>query len=930
MSVRATIGIAAALLLSFPPSARNIAAQQPTSPPQRLTLDFSTALTWRPIGPASAGRVTTAVGDASRLGVFYAAVDGGGLWKTTDYGATWQPIFDAPPSGRLDVIALAPSDQQTLYAAVGQGPMPAGSDASSLYVSVDAGDTWQPLSSRWRRIRHVTVAADNHRRVFVVGQAADDVGARLHVFRSDDGGTSFTRVLELGDFDDGYVASHHQRPDVLFAWGSSSTDRGTRSEVAIFRSTDAGATWQSIAKNVPDVDALNDAYIDMAAAPDSETIVLLVVGPDDTRLYRSTDLGDTWDEAEAAGFPRVTPSMAPRIDITSGIIRVLARGLWESPDEGRTFAPVASLLSESHDRLMWLHPSLADIMLVAGSDGVAVTVNGGATWSPRASLPSADIDSLRVDAAFPYRVCATSELETTCTTGRADRGMDQRWESLPPWLTDPIPDPLNADVVFGGDVLRYDRLTQQALDVGRSNVFAGPQRAGMQLAFSADGRTLYAARESVWRTTDGGQSWTDVSPGLFTGSQDTREPAHASALVVSPIDSRTMWVGLDDGRIHVTRDAGQTWTATMRPPGEPAGIHAIEPSRFDASSAYVVTTASGASNIFRTRDAGTTWTDVNPDISAHWTFYAIREDPLRRGLLFGGTNRGAVVSFDDGDSWQPLQLNLPPTRVQDLVIKDADVIAATGGRGVWVLDDISPLRQITSDVGRAPAYIFRPSQAWRLRASATPITATAPNKEEAGGVWLTYLLGGDGADDVRLEIVDAATGDVIRQFSSRPERSSRTPELSTAAGLHRVWWDFRYGHPEPDDPTAFPGAIALPGTYQVRLVVGDQTLRQVVSIRMDPRVRTSLIDLTAQRDLARAIDGVRAALHDASSNDSGPTDAIRSLRDELRQLASAVGRADVRPSARLEALAEATLTRAAAIAVVGHNVGGRDALAPGP
>lgn len=921
MTVRVGVGIAAALIISLSPALRHVA--QPVSARAAQTapfdLDMAAALTWRPLGPFSAGRVTAIDGDVSRPGLFYAAAAGAGVWRTTDYGLSWTPVFDAPPVGSVSAIAVAASQPGIVYIAAGSDPVADDTrPGSTVYGTIDDGTTWQnvDLPSR-QHVSSIAVDPVDHRRLFVAVQAATSMSdGPQGVFRSTDAGVTFERVLDVGITD---LAVHPGRPTIVFALRSTPNahDASEGGGAGLFRSADGGATWQRSEQGLPALGAIEPAHLSLAAVPNAPQAFVLVTRRDGAALYRTDDFGGRWTPVDTPAIPPATETASPQIAMSSsGTIHLVAGDLWESRDGGATFTRTVGFPDGRDDSLVWHHPSMAGVMIVAGRTGAVATVNGGATWSPETSLPTAGVERVSVDTSFPYRICAAQPSITRCTPNRNDRGGSSvhDWQPLPPGLAGPVtPDPLEAEVVFGGDVIRFDRRTGQSLDVGRTNAPIGSDHPPVALAFSPDGRALHAGAQSVWRTINGGLAWTELSPDLTADAGAPARSARISALAVSPIDARTIWAGIDDGRVHVTRDGGTTWTEGQPPVGTaPAAIRWIEPSRFDTNSVYVVVTSAGANlsgpHLLRTRDNGRTWIDIGANLLDAGAIHTVREDPFRRGLLFAGTDRSVAVSFDDGERWQPLQLNLPATPVRDVVIKDADLIVGTGGRGVWVLDDISPLRQITTDIARTNVFLFRPAQAWRVRA--TGVDAPASSSHASSGAWLTYLLGENAPGDVTLEIIETATGDVIRRFSS--SNTAGSLPLPAGPGLRRVFWDLRYPPPEPDRPDRTPGTFVLPGTYQVRLTAGGQTVRQAVSIRMDPRIRTSVVDLTAQRDLGRAIDATRAALH-AAIADRRPADVppgFTSVLDELHQLARVLQRADVRPSARLEAAAESAIARA--------------------
>lgn len=530
------------------------------------------------------------------------------------------------------------------------------------------------------------------------------------------------------------------------------------------------------------------------------------------------------------------------------------------------------------------------------------------TWRPL-GLAGLSVSRVTTDAAFPYRICACDATGITrCVLSSPGIGRDAAWETLPlPPASHVTPDVNDPDVLYTSTLQRFDRRTAQATWTGPELAaqFRGQPREA-SLAFSTDGRTLFAGLASVWRTTTGGATWTAISPDFTTVEANDRTVV--SVLGVSPIDARVMWAGTTSGALHLTRDAGATWTLAT-PPAWPSGarITGVEASRFDPQAAYLTATGTGMSAVlWRTRDHGMSWTALGQNIPAAAGVHAVREDALRRGLLFAATDASVFFSIDDGDTWQGLRSNLPTAPVTDLAIREADLVAATRGQGVWVLDDFSPLRQITPDVLRANAFLFRPAQTWRRRAS-------ADGREPAGSASFAYLIAPSVADAFTIDVIETATGDTIRRYSSAPgARQPGDALLGRGPGLQRVVWDLRYARPE-SDPEAPPGARVLPGTYQVRLTTSVQTIRQSVAVRMDPRMRTAATDLAAQRSLARAIDRQRGDVTTAlaSASLSGAARAtLVDARDELRRFALAFDAVDARPAVALESAAQAALARA--------------------
>lgn len=504
--------------------------------------------------------------------------------------------------------------------------------------------------------------------------------------------------------------------------------------------------------------------------------------------------------------------------------------------------------------------------------------------------------TVTVDAAFPYRVCGTGiDGGVSCVSadGRPEAYIGERLGATPGTVA---ADPLDADVLFafaGGRVQRYDRRTNQVQDVSPPFARGHGTATRAPLTFApTDARTLYFGADQIWKTSNAGQAWIGISPDL--SRSDSR--AAISALGPSAVDGRVLWAGTTDGLVHATRDAGATWL-DVTPPAIPAGwtVTAVEPSRFDPNTAYVSADGGGDGSvgpaIFRTRDSGVSWTRAVAGLPERAIVFAVREDMFRRGLLFAGTSAGVYLSFDDGDSWRPANLNLPAADVRDLAVKDSDVVIATSGHGFWMLEDITPLRQITADSARADVFLFRPAVAWR--------TAVAD-----AGVRLSYFLGAPMREPMTIEVIATATGELIRRFDG--------DALGTTPGLHRTVWDLRY---EAADGAR--GVAVLPGTYQVRLTAGARLLRQGVIVRMDPRVRTSSGDLQVQFKQSMSVDAALRRVNQALA--ARPAEVPIALQQSRALLVTVLARlqqSDTRPTAALEAAAAEAI--AAADAALGR------------
>ncbi len=941
VALAGVLAVATAAATPFPSS---------RTPAPSVDLSRFTALHWRPLGPFSPGRTTAAAGTAATPPVFYVGVAGAGLWKTDDYGQSWQPVFDAPPGGLVGAVAVAASNPDIVYAGTGEvrplGRLTAG---SGLYRSADGGRHWLAVGLATAGPATgiaIDPATPDHLLVAVPAGPAPDRG----VLQSADGGRTFTPVLPAGPGTAGVeirIAPDDPRTVYAALWRAPGAD--PRLPVpgggsGIFKSADGGATWQRLAADLPALGGPDARVVALAVAPRRAGRIFAAVGGDaGPVLYRSDDAGATWAEvSHQTGLASPSSAVTLAVDPTDADHVYLVQGdVWYSADAGRTFGPWKGAPASVDSLRLWVNPANPGVMLLESADGATITVNDGRTWSSRFTQPTADVWSVSVDDTFPYRVCGSQSGQGAwCVASRREGGTPLGPDDatrLPAQTTGPLtPDPTDRNILYGGDLFRFDRETGQAVDI---SPVPGGARAGAvpPVVFAPDRRTMFFASRGLWKSTTGGQSWSQVTPSVIGGADAGDAASAISTFVISPLDPSVMWAGTASGGVRLSRDGGSTWTTATAPIPSGTHISSLAASHFDPASAYLVADLAGGDDpsdrVLRTRDGGATWTSITRGLPQHAAVHVVREDPYRRGLLFAGTDQSIYCSFDDGDTWQSLQLDLPATPVRDLAATDGDLVVATGGRGFWVLDDIFPLRQVTPDVEKAAAFLFRPAVAWRERARpAVPAAHDAPTLPDApAGATLTYLLGTQPTEPLALEIIRTASGDVIRRYSS--VRSTGVPDalladpsivLPTSAGLHRVVWDLRYA-PVPADEAgpAIPGPMVLPGTYQVRLTIGGRPIRQAVVVRMDPRVRVALGDLSAQLDLARSLDeAIGQVARVLAGSPPGPNAAtaagrashatLVALRRELGRLLGAVEQADARPSATLTATANAAVARARA------------------
>ncbi|HXT72035.1 MAG TPA: hypothetical protein VN700_19935 [Vicinamibacterales bacterium] len=935
---------------------------------------------WRPIGPFRGGRTKAVDGVASAPHLFYVGAVNGGVWKTTDAGRTWAPIFDDQPAGSIGAIAVAPSDPNVIYVGTGEGMQrPDLSTGDGLYKSIDAGATWTHLGLRdGQQIPQIVVDPANPNRLFVavLGHPYGPSTER-GIYRSTDGGRTFECVLYKDENTGGVdLALDPADANTIYAslWesrqGPWENAAWTGPGSGLFKSEDGGSTWRQLTQGLPSfADGLG--RIGITVAPTRRTRLFAVVDAGaQGGIYRSDDAGATWSRVNAD--PRLVARASDAADIrvdpaNPDVVYVPTIVAWKSTDGGRTFTALRGAPGGDDYQKIWINPRQPGVMILTSDQGAVVSLNGGASWSSWYNQPTAQFYHVSTDNAFPYRVCGgQQESGSACVSSRGPHGQITMREWAPVGVEEygfVAPDPLDPDVVYGGKVTRFDRRTGQTQ-------FVGPPTDGdyrvlrtQPLMFlPTDARSMLFASNTLWKSSNGGTNWAAISPDLSRATWEPpptigvyRDRASARpsrrgviyAVAPSPIDANVIWAGTDDGLIHATRNGGVNWV-DVTPPALVAWakVAGIEASHFDPGTAYAAVNALRLDDlrphVYRTRDGGQRWVEITQGLPDGGVINVVREDPQRRGLLFAGSEQAVHVSFDDGDSWQPLRLNMPVTSIRDLAIKDADLVAATHGRGFWILDDIAPLRQITRDIARAPAYLFRPPQAWRVRSNTNtdtplpPDEPAAPNPPE--GVVISYLLAQPVPATVEIEIADGATGEVIRRLSSAdppeaPVAGRNIPDywlsppqrVATSAGLHRIVWDLRYG-PPPVEERGYPsaavrgntpieprGLLVMPGTYQVRLSAGGQVFRQAVTVRMDPRVRTSIADLTVQFKLSKGVDAMLRRLSAARAAGSARAAEIAAAMLQIASLFPLLQDADARPTPALESAVTAALSRAEAL-----------------
>jgi photosystem II stability/assembly factor-like uncharacterized protein len=925
-----------------------------------LPSDYYAGLRWRTIGPFRGGRTVGAIGVPDRPNVFYIGVNNGGVWKTTDAGRTWTPIFDDQPTGSIGTVAVAPSNPDILYVGSGEGlQRPDLSTGDGVYKSTDGGKTWKHVGLRdGQQIPAILIDPRDPDRVFVavLGHPYGP-NAERGVYRTTDGGKNWTKVLGK-DENTGAVALAFDPadPQTIYAvlWESrqgpweNGSWQGPGS--GLYKSVDGGSTWRPLTKGLPTA-AQRLGRIGLAVAPSvRQRLYAVVDAPQLGGIYRSDDAGESWQRINSQRrlWERGSDFAEVKVDPQNAdVVYVANTSSYRSTDGGRTFTAFKGAPGGDDYHTFWINPRDPQIILLAGDQGAIVTVNGGRTWSSWYNQPTAQFYHVSTDNQFPYWVYGgQQESGSAAVASRGPYGQVTYRDWLPVGVEEygyVAPDPLHPNLIYGGKVTRFDRATGQTQEVGPEPTRSGKHRflRTAPLLFSpVDPHVLYLAGNVLFKTSDGGQHWQVISPdlsrehpevpasvGVYRTPELARQPRRGVIYTVAPSyqDINTIWAGTDDGLIHLTRDGGKTWQDVT-----PAGlttwskVSLMDAGRFDAATAYAAVNRirldDQRPHIYRTHDHGKTWHEIVHGLPDEGPVNVVREDPERRGLLFAGTERAVFVSFNDGDDWQPLRLNMPATSIRDLVIHGDDVVVGTHGRSFWILDDITPLRQLDAGIVGAETHLFRPQTTYRVRWNVNPDTPLPP-EEPAGknppdGASIDYYLKAAASEPVTLEVLDEQ-GKLVRRFSSADKPEPVTEEdlviptywlrpaqvLSAAAGAHRFIWDLHY--PPPEGPRRYPmGAIyrdtpsmplgpwVLPGSYVLRLTVGGKRYEQPLTVKMDPRVQTPAEGLRQQFALSLQVyDGARQA--------AAALGRLRKLRAQVKEVRGKTGAGDL-----AEALAE--------------------------
>ncbi len=930
-----------ALASSAPAQTKPASPAKTAAPAYAYDKGLLQGLQWRSIGPYRGGRVTAVTGVPGQPRVYYLGATGGGVWKTTDGGINWQPVTDGQvATGSVGAVGVAASDPNVIYVGMGESCIRGNvSHGDGVYKSTDAGKTWKHVGLKdTRQIGRVRVHPQNPELVYVAALGHTfGPNAERGVFRSKDGGATWTKVLYVDDKTGAVdLAMDPTNPRVLFAgfWQAQRTPWSLESGgpgSSLWKSVDGGDNWtkltgEGLPKGIW-------GRIGVTVSPANPNRVWAIIEAQEGGVFRSDDAGKTWRKTNDERKLRqrawyYTHILADPKNAES--VYVLNVGFFRSLDGGKTFNLIRVPHGDNHD--LWIAPEDPQRMIEGNDGGANVSFDGGASWSTIYNQPTAQFYHVITDDRFPYYVYGAQQDNSTVAIASRTRGpgIDPTdWYDVGGCESGYIaPRPRDPDVVFagcyGGYLSRYDHRTgeRRTITVWPENPM-GWGAEGMKYRFQwtfpivsspHDPDTLYAAGNVLFKTTNEGQSWQTISPDLTrndktklvsSGGPITQDNTSVEyygtifAFAESRLEKGLLWAGSDDGLVHVSRDGGQNWTnVTPKDMPEWSMVSQIDPSPHDAGTMYL------AANRYKlddyrpyawvTTDYGQTWRRITAGLPDDAFVRVVREDPARKGQLYAGTETGVHVSFDGGARWQPLQLNLPVVPITDLVVKGDDVVVSTQGRSFWILDGVGPLRQLAADVAAADVHLFQPDPAVRFPGGGgRPQPHLGQNPPTGALIYYFLKTEPKEKEEVTLEILDAE-GKTIRTFSSlKDEEGAPEPpaegegfgpppsmrKLPAKAGTNRFVWDLRY----PDAKrfkgmilwaAEMRGPVAVPGSYQVRLMAGGKTLTRPLELRPDPRLGFTAADYRKQFDLQMKIRDKVSESHDAIAR-------IRAVREQV-------------------------------------------------
>ncbi|MEP6884181.1 MAG: glycosyl hydrolase [Gammaproteobacteria bacterium] len=905
-------------------------------------------LEWRAIGPFRGGRATAAAGVPNSPDLFYFGAAAGGVWKTIDAGASWQPIFDSQSTASIGAIAVAPSNPQVIYVGTGESTLRGNVTwGGGVFKSEDGGATWKNVGLKDSRQIGALIVDPKNPDVALVAAIGHAFGANDErgVYRTADGGKSWQRVLYKDDLSGAIdVTFDPNDSHIVYAalwqvrrqpWNFSSGGSGS----GLYRSTDGGLTFSQLKGHGLPAGILG--RIDVAVSGADSKRIYAMIEAKEGGLYRSDDAGAQWRRVTDDGRLRQRAWYFSKIyaDPKSiDTVYALNTGMLKSTDGGKTFNLVPATHGDHHG--LWIDPNQPNRMINVNDGGASVSLDDGSTWSTQDNQPTGQFYHVAADNQFPYYVYGAQQDNTNLAEASFD---DEGVVGPRDWFPAGggecgfvMSDPKDPNIIYSSSenqFWRFDKISKQSQNIGPDPIDnSGHPASELQhrfnwtspLMLSPRSGALYAASEVVWKSTDKGMSWHIISPDL-TRNDKSKQGASGGpltkditsveyydtifTLAESPLKTGKLWAGSDDGLVHYSDDDGAHWqSATPKdmPPWSTVSI--IEPSPYDAAGAYIAVDRHKLDDIapyaWKTADDGRTWTSIASGLPMGAVVHVVREDPLRHGLLYAGTEIGVFVSFDDGAHWAPLQTGLPVSPIHDLVVHGDDLVAATHGRGFYILDDVTALRQAQAQSDTL--VLYAPQKALRLYYPEDVNTRGPVGKNPPAGAIIDYVLPASPSGELTLDILDA-NGNVLRHMSStKSDKEIQPPEwpdrivssglIPAKAGMNRLVWDLRM-----DDPVQIPGAfyedqpprgpIVAPGDYRLRLTLNAETRTQPLTVIADPRVHDGAGAIAAKTTLAMAvvkdIDGLHRAVNE-----------IRARRQKLDQ--SPAGRAQDKRLAVIE------------------------------
>ena len=899
------------------------------------------AMSWRLIGPFRGGRATAVAGIPGQPLTYYHGATGGGVWKTEDGGLSWKCVSDGFfKTGSVGAIAVSGWDPNVVYVGMGESPIRGNvSHGDGLYKSTDGGKTWKSVGlADTSQISRIRVHPRNPDLVYVAALGHvygpnDERG----VFRSKDGGNTWEKILfrsnKAGAID---LILDPNNPRIIYAgfWEAFRTPHSLSSGgpgSGLFKSVDGGDSWTEISRNKGLPQGVQ-GKIGVTVSPAQQDRVWAIVEAEDGGVFRSDDGGVTWAKMNDDRKLRQRAWYYSRIYAdpkNADTVYVLNTGFYKSVDGGRTYAAIPDPHGDNHD--LWIDPENPKRMINSNDGGANVSMNGGLSWTDQDNQPTAQFYHVAVDTQFPYWVYgAQQDNSTVRIASRSPLGVIDKpdWHAVGGGESGfVVPRPDNPNIVYAGSysglLTRWDYATRQerVITAWPDNPMGGGaadtkyryQWTAPILVSRFDSNVLYHAAQVLFKTTDEGQSWEVVSPDLTSNDKERQKSSGGPitqdntsveyyctifALAESYHDPKILWAGSDDGLVHVTRDGAKTWeNITPQEMAKWSLISSIEPSSFDPATAYVVADRHELDDfkpyIYKTDDFGKTWKMIGAGLPQNSFVRVVREDPKRRGLLYAGMETGDFVSFSDGVSWQPLQLNLPLVPVHDLVVKDNDLVAATHGRSFWILDDLTPLHQIDEKATASDIFLYKPRDTYRMQGGGGFGGGDAVGQNPPGGSVIYYYFKDKPQNEVTLEFMDAK-GNLIKKFSSQKAAGAEAadpmagrfggeaPRMNAEAGMNRFIWNMRY-----PDAERVPGAVlwggsvagptAPPGIYQVRLTSGGKTLTQSWEWKRDPRIQTAAADFQEQFDFLIKI-------RDKQSEVNRAVNRLRDVRGRIETL----------------------------------------------